>query len=77
MTLEADRDCVALLHGLGRTAKSFYVLERALRRQGFDVINTTYPSKHHKIGHLAETHFPRLLSFHCFDVFHAGIPVLI
>ena len=61
MTLEADRDCVALLHGLGRTAKSFYVLERALRRQGFDVINTTYPSKHHKIGHLAETHFPRLL----------------
>jgi triacylglycerol lipase len=46
-------DYVVLLHGLGRTRWSMYVLERTLSR-GFRVINIGYPSRKYPIEQLAE-----------------------
>lgn len=37
-------ETVVLLHGIMRTGMSMYVLEQALKRDGYDVINKTYPS---------------------------------
>jgi pimeloyl-ACP methyl ester carboxylesterase len=38
------RDCVVLLHGLGRSDASFFVMEEMLAAAGFDVVNEGYPS---------------------------------
>ena len=38
------RDCVVLLHGLGRTEASFTVMEEALTTFDFNVVSDTYPS---------------------------------
>jgi triacylglycerol lipase len=45
MVQEAPADCVILLHGLGRTAYSFWALERDLTRAGYVVVNQGYPSR--------------------------------
>ena len=47
-------EAVVLLHGLGRTRRSLFVLERVLRRAGYFVVNRTYPSKNHEIDALAD-----------------------
>lgn len=39
------RDCIVLLHGLGRTESSFVVMEEALTAFDFSVVNETYPSR--------------------------------
>ena len=44
---------VILLHGLGRTRWSFWRLERALRHEGYNVINLTYPSRTSPVEELA------------------------
>ncbi|MCP4539138.1 MAG: alpha/beta hydrolase [Chloroflexi bacterium] len=46
-------DYAVLLHGLGRTRWSMYVLERILSR-GFRVINIGYPSRKYPVEQLAE-----------------------
>lgn len=52
---EAGRDqVVILLHGLARTAKSLVVMEEALLRAGFAVLNHGYPSKSAPVGRLLE-----------------------
>jgi pimeloyl-ACP methyl ester carboxylesterase len=38
------RDCVVLLHGLGRTDASFTVMEETLTAFDFNVVSETYPS---------------------------------
>jgi hypothetical protein len=38
------KDCVVLLHGLGRTDASFLLMEETLRTFDFVVVNETYPS---------------------------------
>jgi len=40
----ADRECVVLLHGLGRSGNSFLVMEEMLAAAGFQVVNKGYPS---------------------------------
>ena len=45
--------CVILLHGLARTNASMNVLESALVKNGFLVINDGYPSREHSIEELA------------------------
>ena len=47
------QDVVILLHGLARSARAMYILERALR-QKYKVINLTYPSRKFDIESLAE-----------------------
>lgn len=46
-------ECVVLLHGLGRTAASMTVLDKALTKAGFTVANIAYPSRKHPIERLA------------------------
>jgi triacylglycerol lipase len=38
------KDCVVLLHGLGRSGSSFLVMEEMLAAAGFQVVNNGYPS---------------------------------
>ncbi len=46
-------ETVILLHGLGRTRWSLWRLEQALRHDGYDVVNLTYPSRSHSVEELA------------------------
>lgn len=46
-------ECVVLLHGLMRTSASMEPMSRALRDQGFEVVNIDYPSREHSIEKLA------------------------
>lgn len=58
-------DYVILLHGLGRTNWSMYVLERTLS-QGFRVINMGYPSRKYPVEELAE-YVGKRIRPHCPD----------
>ncbi len=49
----APGETVILLHGLGRTRWSFWRMERALRQDGYQVINVTYPSREKSVEELA------------------------
>jgi pimeloyl-ACP methyl ester carboxylesterase len=42
--LTETRDCVVLMHGLGRSDASFFVMEEMLAAADFDVVNNGYPS---------------------------------
>lgn len=48
----ARADCVVLLHGLARTDTSLLVMETALERAGYKVVNVDYPSTREKIAAL-------------------------
>ncbi len=48
-------DTVVLLHGLGRGPASMWPLERFLRREGYRVVNVSYPSRRVTIAEAAET----------------------
>jgi triacylglycerol lipase len=47
-------DCVVLLHGLARTSASLFVMQQALERAGYRVVNRTYPSTDLPIGELVD-----------------------
>ncbi|MBK6661102.1 MAG: alpha/beta fold hydrolase [Proteobacteria bacterium] len=47
-------DCVVLLHGLARSARSMRKLEACLAAQGYMVDNLSYPSRRHGIAALAD-----------------------
>jgi triacylglycerol lipase len=49
----ASADCVVLLHGLSRSENSLLVMETALRRHGYHVINESYPSTTATISELS------------------------
>lgn len=57
-----NRDCVVLLHGLGRSALSMKRVEWFLEKQGYSVINRSYPSKRFRIEALASGWLPRVLA---------------
>jgi len=46
-------DCVVLLHGLGRTSFSMDGLERSLKKEGYVVVNNSYPSTEADISTLS------------------------
>jgi len=48
------KDCVILLHGLARTASSMDKMAAAFLKEGFDVVNVDYPSRHHRVETLAD-----------------------
>jgi pimeloyl-ACP methyl ester carboxylesterase len=58
----APREKVILLHGLGRTRWSFWRVEQALRHDGYEVVNHTYPSRAHPIEVLARDHLAPLMA---------------
>lgn len=53
------QDCVILLHGLSRTENSFLVMQAALERAGYKVVNSTYASNDNAIedviGHVDQS----------------------
>jgi len=51
-------DCVVLLHGLARTPASMLVMEEALARLGYQVVNIGYPSTAAAIETLVELALP-------------------
>ncbi|WP_229804461.1 esterase/lipase family protein [Neogemmobacter tilapiae] len=57
-------ECVILLHGLARTEKSLAVMEAALARRGYHVVNQSYPSTRLALAELAQTTLHKALS-HC------------
>lgn len=54
----ARADCVVLLHGLARTENSMLIMSRALRNDGYDVINVGYDSKGAEIETLVADNLP-------------------
>jgi triacylglycerol lipase len=55
----ARADCVVLLHGLARTSASLFVMQEALERAGYRVVNRTYPSTELPIEALVESAVPK------------------
>jgi pimeloyl-ACP methyl ester carboxylesterase len=56
--LPAARECVVLLHGLGRTYRSMNKLARAAESAGYTAVNLDYPSRTKSIETLAEEVVP-------------------
>jgi len=52
----AQRDCVILMHGLGRTPLSMKWLEWTLERAGYQVVNFGYLSRRFNVERLAENY---------------------
>jgi triacylglycerol lipase len=52
----ASGECVVLLHGLARGPSSLWLMEQALQRQGYRVVNRGYPSTEGSIATLAQDH---------------------
>ncbi|KTD20095.1 lipase B [Legionella lansingensis] len=57
----SERECVILLHGLGRTHYSMSSLESTLKRQNFIVVNEDYPSTRKSIEDLANQYIPPMI----------------
>lgn len=57
----SESETVVLLHGLGRTRWSMSRLECSLRREGYRVVNVTYPSRSLSLERLASEWLPELL----------------
>lgn len=55
-------ETVILLHGLGRTRWSFWRMERALRHDGYRVVNVTYPSQEKSVEDLASDYLAPLVA---------------
>lgn len=53
------RECVILLHGLGRTYRSMEPMARALAAAGFKTVNLDYASREHPIEQLAMAVIPQ------------------
>jgi len=54
-------ECVALLHGLARSANSLLSMELCPKRAGYDVVNLDYPSKEAMIEDPANRAIPKAL----------------
>lgn len=51
---DTTRQTVVLLHGLGRTHRSMYAMERSLAEAGYRVVNLGYPSRDYTVDVLAD-----------------------
>lgn len=62
--IASKNECVILLHGLARTAKSFTTMEHVLQKNGYQTVNVSYPSTKFKIEKLAADAIGQAL-LHC------------
>ena len=60
--VNAEKECVILLHGLARSSHSMNKMEAELARNGYDVVNYDYPSTKYDIPALAKEHLPLAIS---------------
>ncbi|MEM7438294.1 MAG: alpha/beta hydrolase [Pseudomonadota bacterium] len=56
-----SKECVVLLHGLARSSTSLLLMEWRLKREGYETVNLSYPSKDDTIEKLAEATLPAAL----------------
>lgn len=59
VTAAAEKECVILLHGLGRTYRAMKDMARAMEREGYIVANVDYPSTEFMAEELAGTALPQ------------------
>ncbi|MEO6181814.1 MAG: alpha/beta fold hydrolase [Verrucomicrobiota bacterium] len=59
---DISRECVILIHGLGRTSLSMKRLEWSLASAGYQTINLAYPSRKFRVEQLAEDYLQPVLS---------------
>ena len=57
-----QRDCVILIHGLGRTPLSMKRLEWTLKREGYRVVNLRYPSRRCGVEQLADEYLDKAVA---------------
>lgn len=62
--MSMPKDCVVLLHGLGRSKLSMFKLERELKKAGYLTYNVDYPSRRFSIDSLSQKYVGRALE-HC------------
>lgn len=60
---QRSNECVILLHGLARTRLSMLVMDKALKKTGFQTYNCNYPSRQHPIELLSETFIPKAIEY--------------
>lgn len=60
----APGETVILLHGLGRTSWSFWRVQQVLRREGYQVVNVSYPSRKHAIEDLSRGYLAPVIAAH-------------
>ncbi len=58
------RECVVLLHGVAMSSWVMSPLARALEREGYRVVNLSYPSRRMPLEELAHDYLPRELARH-------------
>lgn len=56
------RDCVILIHGLGRTPLSMLRLQWSLNRAGYRVVNLRYPSRRYTVKVLADEYLGKAVA---------------
>jgi triacylglycerol esterase/lipase EstA (alpha/beta hydrolase family) len=49
----AAKECVVLLHGLGRSTWSMHTIENSLQKAGYQVVNQSYLSRERSIDELS------------------------
>ncbi|MHC4269803.1 MAG: esterase/lipase family protein [Planctomycetota bacterium] len=60
---EAKKECVIVLHGMGRTKNSMNRIEKSLVKDNYNVWNESYPSRSESIEKLAMEHIEKGLAF--------------
>lgn len=63
--LQSARECVVLLHGLARTARSMGELQERFSAEGYAVLNIDYPSTQYPIETLADKYVGPLVERRC------------
>jgi triacylglycerol lipase len=57
-----ERECVILLHGIGRSKSSMGRIEAFLSARGYRVVNFDYPSTRESIERIADTFIPKAIA---------------
>lgn len=60
-------ETVILLHGIGHSLWNMVLVERALKRAGYQTLNLSYPSRHHDIKSLADWLDEKLREHHVWE----------
>ena len=58
----SEPECVILLHGLARSAKSMRAMEQQINAAGYRVVNVDYPSRSATVEVLAATYLPQAIA---------------
>jgi len=54
-------ECVVLLHGMARTERSMNKMALELHKEGYFIVNQSYPSTTYKIERIAKDYLPKII----------------